>query len=528
MSTLLSFHDIFDQPYWRPTGVSSAATIAGSSLAWDMRNNEMRHPELFFITSAALFNKCGIKAEGWLPLTSPALTGVFGIGAQTVFAPSQGPSGTIAAGATTSQITLTTALPAAVGLNQLADRGDGLGFSIRIIGNSAGGSGKTEEVRILANTAGTTPTITLTSALTFTPALGDGYQLLSGRVYLLSAGLLAAGSFKYYDIATNSYSGNLSITNLPASITTGTNLVCSDESYTPYTRQPGEGYLVGAATYNNGLFGCLQATGSGATSLTGQASSGDASIVLNEYRNFQIRIVEDTGTPTSVGQRRNITSATAGASPVYTVATWTVTPSTTAKYVIEQNTDRILCWTTASTSTFTYLQSANTWDTTSFGVRGGAVSSSPMSWLASGIVKDVQGNVNPGMIYSFRGGVSTTLDVLDITAGTTGVWSNAVTYGNLGVPIGAGCCAAYLPSVNNGRYAYITATPVSGIPPNIMRFDSLNRVLEPYSQRPLPDLAPVEGQKMATTTYIDGGVKVGWVYSMRNTATDMFINQVTR
>ena len=74
-------------------------------------------------------------------------------------------------------------------------------------------------------------------------------------------------------------------------------------------------------------------------------------VLANEYRNFQIRIVQDTVNPTAVGQRRNITSHTAGASPVYTVPAWTVTPSANAIFVIENNGDRILYWGSASSST---------------------------------------------------------------------------------------------------------------------------------------------------------------------------------
>ena len=64
-----------------------------------------------------------------------------------------------------------------------------------------------------------------------------------------------------------------------------------------------------------GFFDVLTATATGATSITGTVAGADAAVLLNEYRNFQIRIVEDTVTPTAVGQRRNITSHTAGASP---------------------------------------------------------------------------------------------------------------------------------------------------------------------------------------------------------------------
>ena len=83
--------------------------------------------------------------------------------------------------------------------------------------------------------------------------------------------------------------------------------------------------------------------------------------------------MEDTVIPTAVGQRRNITSHTAGASPVYTVPAWTVTPSANAKFVIENNGDRILLWTTAQQTTYTYKIGANTWDTTTFATRGAAM-----------------------------------------------------------------------------------------------------------------------------------------------------------
>ena len=84
-------------------------------------------------------------------------------------------------------------------------------------------------------------------------------------------------------------------------------------------------------------------------SLTGQASAGDATVLANQYRNYQIRIVEDATTPTSVGQRRRIGFHSAGPSPKYMLtAQWTVTPSATAKYVIENWEDCILLFNTAT------------------------------------------------------------------------------------------------------------------------------------------------------------------------------------
>lgn len=64
-----------------------------------------------------------------------------------------------------------------VALNQLANRGGtgDYGFKIRIIGKSAG---KVEERFIVANTAGTTPTLWLNNPLTFTPTTADTYEIL--------------------------------------------------------------------------------------------------------------------------------------------------------------------------------------------------------------------------------------------------------------------------------------------------------------------------------------------------------------
>ena len=50
---------------------------------------------------------------------------------------------------------------------------------------------------------------------------------------------------------------------------------------------------------------------SGSQSGTHSLYTGDSLIFANEYRNFQIRVVQDTVNPTSVNQRRIIASHTA-------------------------------------------------------------------------------------------------------------------------------------------------------------------------------------------------------------------------
>lgn len=209
MPTTLGFKPLIDLPEWRPIANAGAASAAGTQLVAGLRNNSDRGAYVYMLVNATTLWAYDVEDDDWFQLASPGLTGTFGAGAGAVMMPSQGPRGTLAAGGTTTSVVLSTALPAAVAPNQLANKGNSNGFKIRIIGNSAGGSGKVEERYIIGNTGGTTPTLYLDSALSFTPANGDGYEILSGRLFMSSAGTLAAGCWKYYDIATNSFSGIL-------------------------------------------------------------------------------------------------------------------------------------------------------------------------------------------------------------------------------------------------------------------------------------------------------------------------------
>jgi len=517
MTTTLNFKDIIDLPQWRTLANSITATATASCLCGDSRNDASRDPYLYLLINATTFQRYNVKNDEWQTLTSPALAGTFGAGAGSVFVASAGPSGTIAAGASTTSINLTTALPAAVGVNQLANRGDGVGYKIRIIGSAAGSSGKTEEKYIIGNTSGTTPTIYLDSALTFTPIAGDRYEILSGRVMLMSAGTLAAGIVKAYDIATNSYV-TVTQTNLPATISTDSEFIALDELFVPSTRNPGEGF-----------FGNLTATASTATSITGQASGGDAAVLANEYRNFQIRIVQDTTNPTAVGQRRIISSHTAGPSPVYTVPAWTVTPSATATFVIENNND-VLLSTSASTTMYSYRMGGftadGTWSYTgtvgtngalAYAARPGASGAGTNAHPSWGLTLDSAKNARHSYIYWFRGGASNTLDLLDIAGADTGAWTAAITYGGqtgaTTFTTGTGSC--YDGATNTGKYGYINVNATQ----RFLRFDVLNRVLEPWCYLPYAQGTAALGEKIATSLFIDGTTKLVFLYAIQSTGT---------
>src|ERR1044072_9854669 len=180
MTTTTNFKSGLDLPLWRPNAVALAADAAGQAITWDHRNDVSRVPMMFLLRGTANLDLYNPVTDDWTPLATPALSGV-AAGSTAVFHPSQGPRGTLTTGSTTTTVNISTALPAAVGVNQLANRGDGTGFRVRIIGKSGGGNGKINQRNIIANTSGTTPTLTMDVALEWSPASGDGYEILSGR-----------------------------------------------------------------------------------------------------------------------------------------------------------------------------------------------------------------------------------------------------------------------------------------------------------------------------------------------------------
>ena len=510
-----TFKKVIDRMLWVQVAPTPNAHAAAVCLASDLRSDVSRNPFVYQLVSNTVLNRFNIVTKGWNFIQSPALAGTFGAGAAMTFVPSFGAVGTIAAGATTTSVTLSTALPTAVGLNMLANRGGSgdYGFKLRIIDTTAG---KTEERYIVGNTAGTTPVITVDNAFTFTPATGARYEILGGRVFMLGAGTTASNIWRSFEVATNTLSTGLSTTGLPATIGTDSSLMVLDEQHTPYDCVPGEGMIKGAFTYDTNLVSrkALTATASGASSLTGQATLGDAVVVANEYRNFQIRIVQDTVTPGAVGQRRIIASHTAGASPVYTLGTaWTTQPSSSAKYVIELP-NLILARSSATTTVYTYNYTdatinngtnnitAGSWSTTYFGAAPAANAAGGMWAPSFGIQPDAGRNARHSFCYFFRGG-AVTLDVLDIAATITGTWTGAVTYDG-GVALTTGTGGAYSPFGNEGRMLYMNIYTASAVN-QIFRFDVKNRVLSPYTPTDWIQAGTAAvGNRIAAYAAIDG------------------------
>jgi hypothetical protein len=522
---------VIDRMMWAQVAPSPNAHAAGMSTAADLRNDTTRNPFVYTLHSNALLNRYNIVTKAWqLASATPLTAGTFGAGSTCAFAPSFGAVGTIAAGATTTSVTLTTALPTAVGVNMLANRGGSgeLGFRLRIIDTTAG---KTEERWIVGNTAGTTPTINVDAAFTFTPASGARYELLCGRLFMLGAGTTAAGIFRTFEPASNTLA-NRGTTNLPATIGTDSAMLVLDEQHVPFDNKPGEGMINGTFDTDTagGIRMALSATASAASTITGQATGGDVAVVANEYRNFQIRIVADATTPGAVGQRRIIASHTAGPSPVYTLGTaWTTQPSTAAKFVIELP-NLLVLRTSGVATTFTYNYTdaainngtnsiaADAWSTTYFSA-GPAANAAGNLWAPGwGIRPDAGRNARQSHQFFFRGG-AVTLDLFDIANTITGAWTGAITYDGNVNSFGAGTTGCYSPFGQEGRYTYVNVYVASAIN-QIYRFDAKNRVFSPFTPTDFIQAGTAaQGGRMAAFVAIDGTDKYDIVLLQSHLAT---------
>jgi len=523
-----NFKRVLDRQMWVMTSPSPNAHAAGSSICADLRSDISRNPFVYQLVSNTVLNRYNIVTKSWNLVGSPGLGGTFGLGSTTVFTPSRGLNGTITTGASTTIIPTSTPITA-VGVNMLGNRGGSgeYGYKIRIIGLT---SGKLEERFIVANTGGTTPTFELDAPLTFTPSSGDLYEILAGRVYMLGASTIAATSFRSLEISTNLFA-NGGTTGLPT-IGTDSSMVALDEQYTPYDCEPGDGFIKGTFKYDENIVEryALTATATAAGTLTGQATGGDADVLTNEYRNFQIRIVQDLINPTAVGQRRIIASHTAGTSPVYTLGSnWSVTPSSTAKYVIEYP-NLILLRTSATTTTYTYNYNnatvtngtnsitADTWSTTYFGAAPANNGAGGLFVPSYGIRPDTLKNARHSFTYFFRGGASSTLDLLDISGAATGTWTGAIIYDGA-VTLTTGTGGSYAPYANTGRFFYLNAYAASATN-QIYRLDVQNRVLSPYTPTDwIQSGTATTGNRVATYAAFDGNDKYDMVFVLSHLST---------
>lgn len=467
MATTVNLKKILDLKRWEMISPAPVATVAGATIT------NCRH-----VKQLALFNQAvgaqylyNPSEDGWITLPSGAMGG-------TVAAGAVGAAHMFSTGATVGAASLTATGGTTTTLitNQTLAR-DLRGFSIHILSGPGAGDVRT----IASNTVGANATITVSSAFSATPTASTAYRLITPRWYLLNTGILAAGQFKVYDYATNTWQ-SLSTTGLPATVGTSGSLV-STPSWLD------SGFL---------QFATGTATSGTATTLVNSAKTWTAS----QWINYQIRIVSGTG----AGQIRTITANDATS---VTVATWTTIPDATSVYSIEGNDDFLYYMGSGAVTLYRYQISTNTWSTLSpVAARAGAPSTgtsgnwvygvTDSAWTSESTIK------NGSRIYSFRGGAVGTLDYYDIAANT---WVSGITYSPANETFTTGSKYAYL---NDAIYIQKDAQG------RWFKYNLITNEMEGWNTLLYPNSTGIDGSTAWEVVYTDGATKIYYIYMTLN------------
>ena len=469
MPTTNNNRKILDLKRWEFCSPAPVATAAGICVG---SSRHYRQQQLYLTsnTVAYLYNP---NEDGYVQIPSPALAGTFGAGAAIT-------SGSYSIGTATGAATLTATAGGASTLttNQTIAR-NLKGYSIQIV--SGPGAGDTRE--IASNTIGANSVITVTTPFSATPTTSTTYRLITPVWYAVGAGTTAAGSFRKYDFATNTWT-SLANTGLPATIGTDGRLIATpswiDSSYVN--------------------FATGTATAGGAATITNSAKTW----TTNQWANYQIRITAGTG----IGQIRTIASNTG---TVITVsANWTTIPDATSVYEIQGNDDFIYYMGNNAVTLYRYTISTNTWATLSpTAARAGApVAGASGNWVW-GVTDtswvDESAIINGRRIYSFRGG-SVTLDYYDIALNT---WVSGVTYAPATETFTTGSKYAY-----NGNFLYIQKEATG----RWFRYSFPNNEMDGWGVTTFTQGTAVVGDTCWDITYKDGATEIIYVYMLLNTS----------
>ncbi len=475
MPTTNGNRKILDLKRWEFCAPSPVASVAGSFI---VSSRHFRQQQMLVTsnTAAAIYNP---SEDGWVTLPSPALAGTFGAGAS-------GTAGAWSTGATVgvASLTATGGTTSTITTNQTLAR-DLRGYKVLIMAGPNNGLA----IDIVSNTVGTNAVITVaTQASAFSAS--TVYRLLTPRFYVVGAGTLAAGSFRVYEYATNTWN-TLSQTGLPASIGT-------------------DGKLVATPSVVDGAFKSF-ATGT-ATSATGTTLTQTGKTwTASQWINSQVRIAAGTG----AGQIRTITANTAD---TLTVATWTTTPDATSQYAIEGNDDFLYLLGNNAVTLYRYSISANTWSTLTPGAARAAAPGAGMSahWVHSAEGTEWNNEsaiINGRWIYSLQGAATGALHRYDIAGNT---WQT-VTYSPSSETFTTGSKYA----LHNGML-YIQRDATG----RWFALDFVRSELFPWGTMLYPQGAAIVGDTAFDVIYKDGAAEIYYVHMAHNTSTVMLRQMV--
>jgi hypothetical protein len=467
MATTNGNRRILDLKRWEFCTPLPAATVAG---AFIVSSRHYRQQQLYVTgnTTAWLYNPA---EDAYIATPSPALAGTFGAGACGV-------AGSFSTGTTVgaASLTATAGTVTSITTNQTLAR-DLRGYSVYFVGGTNAGKLKT----IASNTIGTNAVITFEGAEAVAFDATSQYRLKTPVFFVVGAGTLAAGSFRKYCYATNSWT-TLSQTGLPATIGT-------------------DGRLVSTPAWIDSGFKSF-ATGTATAGAVSSLTNSGKAWAVNQWTNSQVRIAAGTG----AGQIRTIASNTATA--VTPATNFTIAPDATSQYSFEGNDDFIYFLGNNAVTMYRYSISANTWTTLSPGVaRAGApVAGMSASWVHSVSATDWNNEnliLNGRYIYSMRGGAL--IDRYDIAGNA---WAALV-----GAPgaetFGAGSKYSYnkdrlyLQKESTGRWFY---------------FDLASQAFEPWSTMTYTQGAAILGDTAFDVTFKDGATEIEYIYMALNTS----------
>jgi hypothetical protein len=308
------------------------------------------------------------------------------------------------------------------------------------------------------------------------------FRLMTPTWYVTSAGTPAAASFRKFDFATNQWV-TVSQTGLP-SISTDGKLVSTPSWIDTGYKQ----FATGTAT-----------SGSNTTLV----NSGKAWAV-NQWANFQIRIVGGTG----AGQIRPIASNTATA---ITVSGWNTNPDSTSTYSIEGNDDSLYFAGSAAVTLYRFSIVSNAWTTLSPAVARAVAPGAGMSmaWVHSATESDWTSEsaiINGRRFYSFRGAASGALDYYDIPSNS---WVSTI-----GPTPSTETFTTGTKWVYNGDYLYFQKDATG----RWFRYDVVRNMVDGWGTMTYTQGAAVLGDTAFDATYKDGATEITYVYMILNTS----------
>ena len=456
--------------------MTPAPTATGAGMFTVSGTSGARRYSLY-MTSATVHYLYDHTEDDWLPITSGALGGTFGVGAcgvhlswSTTYTATGGSTTTLTVNSATHNI-----------------NGNVVGDEIEFLSGTAGNIGQRRTITGIKTNIGTgTITITFNAALSGV-ANNDTFRISSGSFFVLGAGTLAATSFRRYDIATGTWT-SLTNTGLPATWGTDGRLV------SPYSRT--DAYDSGTAT--SGSTTTLVCTGKGWTN--------------DQWINYKVRITGGTG----VGQKSLITDNTsdtltfAAGATIDATSTFTIEGDENAIYAIGNN----------AVTMYKYSISANTWATVApTTARAGApIAGMSADWVGetgNTTWADITDIKDGRYIYSNRGGTSV-IDRFDISGGTNGAgaWTT-VTYQPSLQTFGLGSSTEW-----SGTFIYIAKEGTAAIPQRFYKYDLIGNTMVPLTSDWYLAGAAVQGNKIWIKSLSTTGT-IKWLYYLQSTSTNL-------